>query len=204
MGKLSRKLVSIITTVAVASGMAFTAFPASQVKASDISAGTYAQSENNIQNALQENALPAGADYGLTERTKEGTILHAWCWSFNTIKNNMADIAQAGYSTVQTSPANECIVGDGGGMDLMGNGKWYYHYQPTDWKLGNYQLGSREDFKSMCAEADRYGVKIIVDVLPNHTTPTLGAVSQDLKNAAGGQNELYHEIHLHEIGRAHV
>ena len=120
-------------------------------------------------------------DYGLTEKTKDGVILHAWCWSFNTIKDNMKDIAEAGYSSVQTSPANNCVVGDGGGMDIYGNGKWHFHYQPTDWKIGNYQLGSKDDFTAMCNEAKKYGVKIIVDVVPNHTTTDLGAISEDLK-----------------------
>ena len=28
--------------------------------------------------------------------TNDATIHHAWCWSFNTIKSNMKDIAAAG------------------------------------------------------------------------------------------------------------
>ena len=137
--------------------------------------------------------------YPLCENSKDGVILHAFCWSFNTIKEKMKDIAEAGYTTVQTSPINQCLVGDGGGMELMGNGKWWYHYQPTDWKIGNYQLGSRDEYIAMCDEAEKYGVKIISDVLPNHTTPDLGAVSQELKNAAGGQENLYHANGFHEI-----
>ena len=42
----------------------------------------------------------------------------------------MQDIAYAGYSTIQTSPINECFVGADGGMQISGDGKWYYHYQP--------------------------------------------------------------------------
>ena len=140
-------------------------------------------------------------DYGLPDNSKDGAILHAWCWSFNTIKTNLKDIAEAGFTTVQTCPINECFAGEGGGMQLWGNGKWYYHYQPTDWVIGNYQLGSRDDYKAMCAEADKYGVKIISDVLPNHTTPTLDAVSQNLANAAGGKTAgaLYHSCGFNEI-----
>ena len=64
---------------------------------------------------------------------KNGTILHAFCWSFNTIKANMADIAAAGYTAIQTSPINACESSQSA-MTLYGNnGKWYYHYQPTDW-----------------------------------------------------------------------
>ena len=156
---------------------------------------------NKEQEVIVEDTQVNAGNYGLTEYTKDGAILHAFCWSFNTIKQNMEDIAAAGYSTVQTSPINECLAGEGGGMQLFGNGKWYYHYQPTDWVIGNYQLGTREEYKAMCEEADKYGVKIISDVLPNHTTPTLNAVSDNLANAAGGKNAgaLYHSNGFNEI-----
>lgn len=146
----------------------------------------------------------ASGDYGLCDQAKDGAILHAWCWSFNTIKENLKDIAEAGYTTVQTSPANACLRGDNGGMCIMsdnGQGKWEYHYQPTDWKIGNYQLGTRDDFIAMCKEADKYGIKIIVDVAPNHTTPDLGSVSQSLKDAAGGQDKLYHGEGFNSISK---
>ena len=124
---------------------------------------------------------------------KNGTILHAFCWSFNTIKANMADIAAAGYTAIQTSPINACESSQSG-MTLYGNnGKWYYHYQPTDWKIGNYQLGTRDQFASMCQEADKYGIQIIVDVVPNHTVPNTSHVASGLKNSVGGNiNNLYH------------
>ncbi len=96
-------------------------------------------------------------------------ILHAWSWSFNTIKEHLPEIKDAGYTIVQTSPINECVVGEDGGRQLFGHGKWYYHYQPTDWTIGNYQLGTRDEFKAMCAEAKSLGLRVIVDVLPNHT-----------------------------------
>ena len=44
----------------------------------------------------------------------------------------------------------------GGGNQLYGHGRWYYHYQPTDWKIGNYQVGTRDDLVKLCAEAERY------------------------------------------------
>ncbi|MBD5090087.1 MAG: hypothetical protein HDT30_14995 [Clostridiales bacterium] len=156
---------------------------------------------NKEQEVVVEDTQVNAGNYGLTEYTKDGAILHAFCWSFNTIKQNMEDIAAAGYSTVQTSPINECLAGEGGGMQLWGNGKWYYHYQPTDWVIGNYQLGTREEYKAMCEEADKYGIKIISDVLPNHTTPTLNAVSDNLANAAGGKSAgaLYHSNGFNEI-----
>lgn len=137
---------------------------------------------------------PASIDYKTADKVADGAILQAFCWDFNTIKKSMGDIAAAGFSAVQTSPINECLEGEDGGMDLYGNGKWYYHYQPTDFKIGNYQLGTRDEFKAMCDEAHKYGIKVIVDVIANHTTPATDEVSEDLIEAGGGSLEtLYHK-----------
>lgn len=123
---------------------------------------------------------------------RNGSILHTFAWSFKTIEESMADIAYAGYTAIQTSPINECVVGGEGGMQLFGEGKWYYHYQPTDWTIGNYQLGTKEEFTSMCKKAHEYGIKVIVDVVPNHTTSDESQVSADFINAVGGADKLYH------------
>ena len=139
-----------------------------------------------------DKALQSTAD------TNDDVILHAWSWSFDTIAANMKDIAEAGYAYVQTSPANTCFVGEDGGMALFSQpgdtvkGKWYYYYQPTDWKLGNYLLGSRDQFKSMMDSAAKYNVKVIVDVLPNHTAVDHTAVLPSLDEAVGGHDKLFH------------
>lgn len=131
-------------------------------------------------------------------KSNDKVILHAWSWSFNTIANNMKDIAASGYDYVQTSPANTCYVGEDGGLALFSKpgdsvkGKWYYYYQPTDWKIGNYMLGTRDEFKAMCDSAYKYNVKVIVDVLPNHTAIDHTAVLPSLDNAVGGHENLYH------------
>ena len=127
------------------------------------------------------------------EYIRNGTILHCWCWSFKTIEENLPRIAEAGFTAIQTSPINTCLVGENGGLDMMGNGKWYYQYQPVDWKIGNYQLGTRDEFRHMCEAAEKYGIKVIVDVVPNHTTPDVGAVSADFIEAVGGIEKLYHK-----------
>lgn len=151
----------------------------------------------NLLTALLALALmPAHAKQPAAVPTNDDVILHCWSWSFNTIRENMADIAAAGYKYVQTSPAQHCVTetrGDkGGGPQLFGHGYWYYHYQPTDWKIGNYQLGTREDLMAMCQEAQKYGIRVIVDVLPNHTAIDDTRVSDDLDAAVGGHENLYH------------
>lgn len=136
------------------------------------------------------------------KEVKEGAILHCWCWSFKTIEENLEDIKAAGFTALQTSPANTCVVGDYGELNFMSDdltGKWYYHYQPTDWKIGNYQLGSRDDFISMCKKADELGIYVIVDVLPNHTTPRLKSISPEFIEAVGGMEKLYHKNNDHGI-----
>lgn len=130
------------------------------------------------------------------EFIRQGAILHCWCWSFKTIEANLPKIKDAGWTAIQTSPANTCLVGDYGGMEIYSedlNGKWYYHYQPTDWKIGNYQLGTRDDFISMCKAAEKLGIGVIVDVLPNHTTPRLDQISDDFYKAVGGKEKLFHK-----------
>ncbi|MBQ9886212.1 MAG: starch-binding protein, partial [Lachnospiraceae bacterium] len=124
----------------------------------------------------------AAEDYGLADNTNDGVILHAWCWSFNTIKNNMKLIAQAGYTSVQTSPINECVVGDNGALTFGGH--WYYHYQPTNYTIGNYQLGTEAEFIAMCNEADKYGIKIIVDVVANHMTSDWSKINSNWQNSS--------------------
>lgn len=148
--------------------------------------------------ALVALVLAGTASVSASVPTENEVILHAWSWSLDTIAANMKNIAAAGYDYVQTSPVQTCYVGDGGGMALFSEpgdsvqGKWYYYYQPTDWQIGNYMLGTRDDFRNMCDSARHYGVKVLVDVLPNHTAIDHTAVLPSLDNAVGGHENLYH------------
>lgn len=148
--------------------------------------------------AVKETATQAATDYapsrtknktnkqGLSDNIQDGAILHAWCWSFNTIKKHIKEISDAGFSAIQTSPIGQCKVGEDGGMQLqdkdnsINKGKWYYHYQPTDYVIGNYQLGTKEEFTQMCDEAHKYGVKVIVDAVLNHVTSDKSAISENI------------------------
>lgn len=101
-------------------------------------------------------------DYSLRKTCEEGVILHAWDWRFKDIKNNLKQIAKAGYTSVQVSPVQPNKDGN-----FNTNYDWWKLYQPLDFKIGNV-LGSKEEFKEMCIEAHKYGIKIIVDVVTNH------------------------------------
>ncbi len=161
---------------------------------------TKAASQAETKAGAADSATADSAVSSAAARVADGAILQAFSWDFNTIRECMPDIAAAGFTAVQTSPVNACLEGDGGGMELYGDGKWYYHYQPTDFKIGNYQLGTRDEFKAMCDTAHQYGVSVLVDVIANHTTPQLDKVAQDLIDAGGGSfDTLFHQHNEKDI-----
>lgn len=97
--------------------------------------------------------------YGLKDNIQDGVILHCFDWTLADIQEEIPNIAKAGFTAVQTSPVHE----------RAGKGSvWYDVYRPYDFKIGN-GLGSEADLKALCAEAHEYGVKVIVDVVANHT-----------------------------------
>ena len=145
MGKLKKFFLNRALPFAVAMATALTGTPAGELVRIE-----------TVQAAAVTASVSSAQTVGLADNIQDGAILHCWCWSFDTIRENMADIAAAGFTTVQTSPANECND-TYPTMKLMGSdtkngtdGCWWWHYQPTDWKIGNYQLGTRDDFKAMC------------------------------------------------------
>lgn len=135
--------------------------------------------------------------------TNQETILHAWSWNFPAIADNMKQIADAGFTMVQTSPVQNCYAPEGSGKlifdDNETEGNWYYYYQPTDWKIGNNILGSKEQMQQMMDSAAKYDIKVIVDVLPNHTAFDIDAVSEDFYKAVGGRDKMYHSNGLQPV-----
>jgi alpha-amylase len=98
----------------------------------------------------------------LPSDTKDGVIFHAFDWSFDNIKNELPNIAAAGYKSIQVSPVQ------GTKSTSIDASYWWLLYQPTNEAVGNSQLGTYDDFVSLCTAAKSYGVSIIVDVVMNH------------------------------------
>lgn len=97
--------------------------------------------------------------YGLKDNIQDGVILHCFDWTLADIQEEIPNIAKVGFTAVQTSPVHE----------RAGKGSvWYDVYRPYDFKIGN-GLGTEADLKALCAKAHEYGVKVIVDVVANHT-----------------------------------
>ena len=113
-------------------------------------------------------------DYGLAKNAQDGTILHAWNWYFKDVTNNIKQIQQAGYSSVQVSPVQKEKSNQG----LPNLSSWWAFYQPENFKVGNI-LGTREDFRTMCKAAHDCGIKIIVDVVANHMANNKHSDSDD-------------------------
>ncbi|MDP4147548.1 MAG: alpha-amylase family protein, partial [Bacillota bacterium] len=123
----------------------------------------------------------------LPANTKDGTILHAFDWSFNAIKNELPNIAAAGFNTVQVSPAQ------GTKSSSTDPTNWWLLYQPTNQSVGNAQLGSESDFQALCSAAHSYGIKVIVDCVMNHMANNGNADQWDSTVASQFQNSsLYH------------
>lgn len=129
--------------------------------------------------ALFSMTFSAYADnsYGLKDNIQDGVILHCFDWKLSDIKAALPDIAKAGFTAVQTSPIHQ--------KEAYGS-VWYMVYQPYDYVIGN-GLGTADDLKELCTEAHNYGVKVIVDVVANHTNGNLQYVAPFWQNT-----DLYH------------
>ena len=49
--------------------------------------------------------VDAANDYGLADSIQEGTILHCFDWKYKDITEELPNIAAAGFTSIQTSPA---------------------------------------------------------------------------------------------------
>ncbi len=111
-------------------------------------------------------------DNGLLDKACDGLILHCWNWSYNNIKDSMADIAAAGYTSLQTSPVQ--MPKDAGSSDTQST--WWKVYQPTTLSMVDHPwFGTKAEFKAMCDEAEKYGIKVIVDIVANHMANNTGS-----------------------------
>ncbi len=110
----------------------------------------------------------AGTTDGLADSIQDGQILQCWNWSYNGIKNNMAKIAEQGFTAIQTNPI-QTIKESTQGKTMQGS--WWVYYQPSNFSIDTSSqnaLGTKAEFKAMCEEAHKYGVKVVVDAVLNH------------------------------------
>ena len=80
-------------------------------------------------------------------------------WGLGSIIPMIPTVKEQGFDAIQISPVQGT---KDSGME------WWKLYQPTNFKIGNTQIGTREQLKELCAVANQYGIKIIVDVVLRH------------------------------------
>lgn len=88
----------------------------------------------------------------------------------NDIKSRLQTIYDAGYRSIQISPMQPKLDK----TDLTWPdtaSQWWRLYQPLDFKVAeaneNY-LGTKDDLTSLCNEAKKLGMRIVVDIVSNH------------------------------------
>lgn len=102
--------------------------------------------------AQNQNGLPA--------EISQGNILHCFDWKMSDVQKELPAIAEAGFNAIQISPVQR---------NISSGAIWYDVYRPYDFKfIDSNGIGKASDLKSLCAEAEKYGIKIIVDVVFNH------------------------------------
>ena len=85
-------------------------------------------------------------------------ILHMFQWGLGSIIPMIPTVKEQGFDAIQISPIQGTTYGT----------EWWRLYQPINLKIGNTQIGTKEQLKELCAVANQYGIKIIVDVVLRH------------------------------------
>ena len=83
-------------------------------------------------------------------------IIQLLQWKLTDIEKVLPDISKQGFNAIQISP----IQGTKTDENI-----WYWLYQNINLKIGNPQIGSRKELKSLCHEAKSFGIEIYADVL---------------------------------------
>ncbi len=122
--------------------------------------------------SAKSDKVKSGAGYGLASKIQDGTILHCFDWKYNDIKAELKSIAEAGFTAVQTSPAQQSDS----------SGTWYWLYQPLGFYIGSTDLGNKSQLQALCTEAKKYGIKVIVDVVANHLSGDHSRIQNELKD----------------------
>ena len=146
-----KKLLSLMLSCSLAATTVFSNFGWSSTTVNVRAA------ETETETVVDETQVD-GNEYGLRSNIQDGTILHCFDWKYNDIKEELPNIAKAGFTSIQTSPAQK---GDGQ--------VWYWLYQPQTFSIQPNALGGKAELTALCQEAEKYGIKIVVDVVANHT-----------------------------------
>ena len=122
-----------------------------------------------VTGVLDIEAQAATVNYApMPNYIQDGVTLHCWNWSIANIRANLGLIANSGYSAIQLSPMQEL-------KETSINkpyDNWWVVYQPISFNLNtkaDHAVGTKSELIELCQEAHKYGLKVIMDVVCNHT-----------------------------------
>lgn len=125
-----KKVISVALAALLTTGTVFGEHPG-LYQSMLAKAKTTTASETKV--TMDEKQVDAD-EYGLADNIQDGTILHCFDWKYTDIKAELKNIAEAGFTAVQTSPAQK---GDGQ--------VWYWLYQPQTFSIQSNAIGNKSE-----------------------------------------------------------
>lgn len=113
-------------------------------------------------------------------------VIHMFQYPLKSIIENLYNVKEQGFDTIMISPITP--------TKETGYEYWLL-YQPTDFTIGNTQIGIKEELIELCKKAHKLNLKIIVDVVlrhvatdPNDCTKPHKSVNKELLKYLNGMN----------------
>ena len=145
---------------------------------------TFTLAVNAEEDTLTLSYTVGGSSYtpGDHSGADDKVILHCWNWSYDEIRSYLPQIKAAGYTAIQTSPAQPHSGYRSGDIPT---GDWWMLYQPLGLKIaktGESWLGGVNELKALCDAADALGIDVVVDVVSNHICNGYNDIAADGTN----------------------
>lgn len=130
------------------------------------------------------SSTPSGPYVEEIDSIQDTSIFHAWNWKMNDIKSRLKLIADAGYESIQISPLQP-KVDKANYANQSTKSQWWKLYQPLDFSVATTNenfLGDKNDLISLCEEAKKFDISIIVDIVSNHLSGDKGVYNPQVYN----------------------
>ena len=164
----------------------------SSSKDSEISSSNSSSSGNESTSTSSSETETDSDEISPTDSIQDMTILHAWNWKINDVKTRLQAIKNAGYGAIQLSPLQPKVDKTSYANENT-KSQWWKFYQPLAFKISENNesfLGTKSDLTSLCTEAKKYDLKIVMDIVSNHLAGSGNSYS----------NQVYTQYPLHNYG----
>ena len=158
----------------------------------------------NIRKESTILLMTTGGETYALDSVQGGAILHCFNWSYSEILIHLPEIAAAGYTAVQTSPVQQPKdYKYNGSVGYTTGDEWWKLYQPLGLRIAptvdgeaTSWLGTEAELAALCAAADDYNIKVLVDIVSNHVANKTGGGGWEQVNE-NVDEELQHEEYYH-------